>query len=295
MLQINASIALHQDRIWCAYRTQHLYRFNAECVLNELNNELESISDKKLIAEDNNTAFEDIRLFSFGDKLLAFYNYLPFKEKVGWQIKYAVGYGEVDTETGMIKDQVSLRPLSKRYDEKNWSPYIFNDELFMVTDFDPFLRVIKISLAEEPNRSEEVFISTEKTKGWAFGELRGGTPLIAEAGANDGWLYGFIHSFLPDQNGFKRYYYYTIVRYNHSEKHFEYHPQPLPYVDEEPDEEYEMMWRKSNGKHFKVIFPIGIMHHDDGILVSFGKDDVCSYIEHFSWDRIKSYFDQEVI
>jgi hypothetical protein len=292
MLQINASIALHQDRIWCAYRTQHLYRFNAECVLNELNNELDSISDKKLIAQNNNTAFEDIRLFSFGEKLLAFYNYLPYQEKVGWQIKYAVGYGEVDIETGIIKNQVSLRSLSKRYDEKNWSPYIFKSELFMVTDFDPFLRVIKINLDDKQNGAAEVFSTTKRTEGWTYGELRGGTPLIAEPGANDSWLYGFIHSFLTDQDGFKRNYYYTIVRYDHEDKHFEYYPLPLPYIDEEPDEEYEMMWRKSNGRHFKVIFPIGIMLHENGILVSFGKDDVCSYIEHFSWDRIKAYFIQ---
>jgi hypothetical protein len=290
MLQINASIAKHHEKVWCAYQTKHLRHYNAECFLTELNSELEPISDKRLIAENNNTAFEDVKLFSFGCKILAFYNYLPFQENIGWTLKYGVGYGEVDTQTGTIKNQVSLRSLSKRFDEQNWSPYIFNDELFMVTDFDPFLRVIKIGeIGGFPN-FEEVFVSSEKTKGWGFGELRGGTPLINQPNASDGWLYGFIHSFRPDENGFKRYYYYTIVRYSHSDKRFEYHPSPLPYIDEEPDDEYEMLWKRSNGRHCKVIFPIGIMHHDDGVMVSFGKDDVSSYTEYFSWERIKNLF-----
>ncbi len=290
MLQINASIAMHREKIWCAYRTQHLYHYNAECFLTQLDEELEPVSDKRLIAENHNTAFEDIRLFSFNGKLLAFYNYLPFQENVGWKIEYAIGFGEVDTETGVIKNQVSLRSLSKRFHEKNWSPYVFNNELFMVTDFDPFLRVIKINLMDENPQFEEIFFSIEKTHGWEFGELRGGTPLIDEPGATNNLLYGFIHSFLTDQHGFKRYYYYTIVRYNHMDKSFEYQPDPLPYLDEEPDEEYEMLWKRSNGRHCKVIFPIGIMHYKDGILVSFGKDDVASHTEHFSWDRIKKYF-----
>jgi len=290
MLQINASIARHHNKIWCAFRTQHLYHFNAECVLTELDSDFEPISDKMLIAENNNTAFEDIRLFSFKDKLLAFYNYLPFTEKDGWRIQYGTGFGEVDIKTGVIKNQTSLRGLSRRWEEKNWSPYVYNDDLFMITDFDPFLRVIKISYNNEAIIAGEVHLASKKTSGWQYGELRGGTPLLEEPGANDGWLYGFIHSFLPDEKGFKRYYYYTIVRYNHLNKYFEYHPNPLPMLDEEPNEEYMMLWKHSNGGHFKVVFPIGIMHHEHGVLVSFGKDDVSSYTEYFSWKRIKKLF-----
>lgn len=290
MLQINASIARHHNKIWCAYRTQHLYRYNAECVLTELDSDFEPISDKKLIAENNNTAFEDIRLFSFKDKLLAFYNYLPFTETVGWRIQYGIGFGEIDTKTGLIKNQISLRGLAKRWEEKNWSPYIYNDELFMVTDFCPFLRVIKINYNNDAIIAGEIYLSSEESQGWNYGELRGGTPLLANPYAMDKWLYGFIHSFLPDDNGFKRYYYYTIVRYDHFSKCFEYHPNPLQYIDEVPDEEYEMLWKRSNGRHRKVIFPIGIMHHDKGVMASFGKDDVSSYTEYFSWERIESFF-----
>jgi hypothetical protein len=290
MLQINASIAKHRDKIWCTYQTKHLRHYNAECFLTELNSELEPISEKRLVTENENTAFEGVRLFSFGNKLLAFYNYLPFQENIGWQIKSVVGYGEVDTAIGVIRNQTSLRNLSKRMDEKNWSPYVWSGELYMVTDFDPYLRVIKIGRSEITDTQEEIFVATTKTNGWAFGELMGGTPLISPPGDNDGWLYGFVHSYRPDEFGFKRYYHYTAIRFHHQNKCFEYHPSPLPYIDEEPDEEYELLWKQSNGRHRKVIFPAGITHHDDGVIVSFGKDDVSSYTEYISWERIKKFF-----
>ncbi|MGF7078471.1 hypothetical protein [Mucilaginibacter sp. UYCu711] len=290
MLQINASIAKHDKNIWCVYRTKHLRHYDAEYFLTELDAELEPISDKRLFAENKNTAFEDIRLLSFGDRLLAFYNFLPFEENVGWKLKYEVGYGEIDAEKGIIVNQVSLNSLSKRFHEKNWSPYIYNGELFMVTEFDPFLRVIKIENTSGKKDLQEIYQSQNITTGWDFGELKGGTPLVVEPNANDGWFYGFIHSFRENETGFKIFYYYTVARFNPFSKELEYHHTPLPYIDEEPDDEYNLLWQLSNGKHCKVIFPIGIMQHDDGLMVSFGKDDVCSYTEHFSWDRIKAYF-----
>jgi hypothetical protein len=290
MLQINASIAKHHKNIWCVYRTKHLRQYDAECFLTELDAEFEPVSDKRLFAENKNTAFEDIRLFSFGDRLLAFYNYLPFMENVGWGKRYAVGFGELDTEKGIIKNQIAISSQSKQSNERDWVPFVADNELYMVTDIEPFLRVVKIGSISFPLILEETYLSTQKTQEWAFGKLMGGTPLLGEPGADDGWLYGFIHSFRPNENEFKYFYYYTVARYNHSDKRFEYYPIPLPYIDEEPDEEYEMLWKRSNGKHRKVIFPIGIMHHEDGLMVSFGKDEVSSYTEHFTWDRIKNYF-----
>jgi hypothetical protein len=289
MFQINGSIAKHTNIIWCAYRTRHLHEFNAECYLAQLDFELNTICDKKLIAENGNTAFEDIRLFSFENNLLAFYNYLPFQTGGGWKNQYGIGYGVIDIETGIIKNQISLRGLSTRFHEKNWSPYIYHNELFMITDFDPFLRIIKIGHIGD-NVSKEVFLSQVKTKSWEFGELRGGTPLLSQPDANDGWLYGFIHSFKVNEKGFRRFYYYTAIRFRHFEKTFEFYPVPLRYRAAKPDAEHKMLWEFSNGGLSKVIFPIGVMHHMNGVLVSFGIDDVSTHIEYFSWKFIKNLF-----
>jgi hypothetical protein len=299
MLQINASIAKHQGRIWCVYRTKNLYQYDAECFLAELNADLEPISNRSVFAENKNTAFEDVRLFSFGNKLLAFYTYMPFDGSGGWNWEYIVGFAEFDVDTCTLKDHVSLRDLSRRFNEKNfsneknWSPYVYKDELYMVTDFDPFLRIIKIGAAGEKPQPEEVFFSTERTAGWQFGELRGGTPLLVDSNSDDGWLYGFIHSYRTNEKGYARYYYYTVVRFNHLRKAFEYFPQPFTYPDEKPNEEYKLLWNYSNKRTLKVIFPIGIMHYKDGVVVSFGKDDVYSFTEYFSWKRIKAYFKKD--
>jgi len=290
MLQINASIARHNQKVYCAFRTQHLDNYDARSYLTELDEDLNVISDKKLTAANNNTAFEDIRLFSCGESLIAFYNYLPIIHGK-WEWQYAVGFGTVDPESGIIKNQISLRHLSKRFHEKNWTPYIFEGQLYMITDFDPYLRIVKIEVSDDQEmRSKEIHQSSIKTDSWNFGEIRGGTPLIYPEGTDNNWQYCFVHSFLPEHNGFNRYYFFTVLRFDPQTKEIEYYPNPLPYEEEEPDEDYILLWRLTNRMAFKVIFPIGIMNHDEGVIVSFGKDDVCSYTQYYTWKYIQDLF-----
>lgn len=93
MLEFNASITKHKNRIWCAYRTDHLYQFDSKSFLTEFSPDLEPISIWRLIAGNGNTAFEDVRLFSTGECILAFYRYFPQNESGGWEWKYGVGMG----------------------------------------------------------------------------------------------------------------------------------------------------------------------------------------------------------
>jgi len=288
MLQINGSLAKHNERIWCTFRTRNLYQYDAISYLTELNGDFDQISERRLIAENGNTAFEDVRLFSAGQTLLAFYTYFPKNQDGGWDWIYGVGMGKVDVESGIIKNQVSLRALSRRLHEKNWVPYIFMNTLFVITDFDPILRIIKVGEVDGAIALEEVFASEAKALAWSYGEVRGGTPLLENPG--DGLLYGFVHSYLLNDRGYKRYYYYTAVRFNPVDNTVEMHPEPLAYEDEKPDDEYNVLWDISNGKTLKVIFPIGITHHNNGILVSFGKDDVCSCTMLFEWEKITDLF-----
>jgi len=84
MLEINASITKHENKIWCVYRTYHLYQFDSKSFLTELDHDLNTLSSIPLKSENGNTAFEDVRLFSAGDNILAFYTYLPLNENGGW-------------------------------------------------------------------------------------------------------------------------------------------------------------------------------------------------------------------
>ncbi|MDN5283944.1 MAG: hypothetical protein JWR38_218 [Mucilaginibacter sp.] len=188
--QINVSIAKHKEKIWCAYRTRNLDDYDSISELTELSNDFRPLGSKRLIAENNHTAFEDVRLFSVGELLMAFYTFLPNLAGFGYQFIYSVGFGLVDVNLGVIKNQISLRRLSKRIHEKNWVPYIYNDELFLITDFDPFLRVIKLSDKSGKLVLCEEFLSSERSKVWKYGEVRGGTPLIANPNNSEKWLYG---------------------------------------------------------------------------------------------------------
>jgi hypothetical protein len=288
MLQINSSIAKHQGRLWCVYRTKNLFEYDSESYLEELNIDFETISSKRLTAENNNTAFEDVRLFSFDDKLLAFYTFLPLDKDGKWAWIYRIGYGEVNVLTGIIENQQSLHMISTRDNEKNWIPYVFKQQLYLITDFEPYLRIINIDPTKKTNT--EFFLSETKTKGWEFGELRGGTALLAHPNNNDGWLYGFVHSYLMNVDGFSRYYYYTVVRLKPVDMQFQYWDKPIPHPEYDESETYEQLWKYSNYKTLKVIFPMSIMYYDNGLLMSYGRDDVTSDIEYFSWDYILSLF-----
>jgi|GEM_PF-4543952 len=290
MLEINASIAIHQQRIWCTYRAGDLFNYDARTVLTELNSEFQPISETRLVAENNNTAFEDVRLFSAGQHLLALYTYLPYDGDGSWKWEFGVGVGYVDVDSGMIKNQQSLRGLSKRAHEKNWCPYVLGDEIFLITDWDPFLRVLKLGRVDGEIIPEEVFQSTERTVGWEYGELRGGTPLLQSPHDGEEWLYGFVHSYLHYYKEFTRYYFYTVVRFNHYTKVVEYSPKPFESDYDTSDEIYQDLWWYSNRKSLKVIFPIGIMQYDDGVIVSFGMDDVTSVTQHFKWDYLIGLF-----
>jgi len=290
MIQINASIAKYQNRIWCSYRTRNLYQFDSLSYIAELNSEFEQVADRRLILENGNTAFEDVRLFQAGKSLYAFYTYFPFDGKGGWNWIYGVGMGKVDVEKGVIMEQHSLRSFSKRYHEKNWTPYVYDGAIYVITDFDPLLRVIKIGAIGEEIMPEEVFLSEAKSSKWNYGEIRGGTPLVLNP--IDGLLYGFVHSYLPNINGFKRFYYYTALRFDHLLNSVDVYPNPMSYQDDDADEEYKDLWDISNGCSLKVIFPIGIISEGDGVMVSFGRDDVCSFTEYFSWSYLMNLFNE---
>ncbi|RYE54261.1 MAG: hypothetical protein EOP48_12710 [Sphingobacteriales bacterium] len=290
MFEINASIATHERRIWCAYRTQHLFQYDAKSCLTELDARLNPISIKPLKAENGNTAFEDVRLYSHGDSLLAFYTYFPYDEQGGWKWQYGVGVGTVDTSSGLIRDQLSLRPFSKRMHEKNWCAYSFAGELYLVTDYEPFLRILSIESEKINLKIQEYYHHPSKTLGWPYGEIRGGTPLLAKPNGDDGWMYGFVHSYLSHTNGFSRFYYFTAARLNHLTKEFQYYPIPLEFDQEELDADHDKLWYYSNQRQRKVIFPMGIMYYKKGILVSFGRDDVSSFSKYFTWKEMDNFF-----
>lgn len=287
--RINASIVKHEKKIYCAYRSQHLYDYNAHSYLVELNADLEIANLKRLNASNNNPAFEDVRLFSVGKLLIAFYTYLPFTEGK-WVWEYSVGFGIVDVDNGIIKHQISLKHLKLQPQSKNWVPFFYKNELFLITDFTPFLRVIKVSNNSGNLVLQQDYLAIKKTESWEYGEIRGGTPLISPPKSKSNWKYGFVHSHLTNYNGYARYYFYTVVRYNAQTQRMQYYKQPLDGANNEIDEKLRNLWLQSTNGEFKVVFPIGIMNYKDGVLISLGIDDIFSTVKYFKWDYLIGLF-----
>jgi len=289
--KINASIVSFSGRYWCSHRSNNLDKDNHN-YLTELNDDLTNNRHMLFVPENGNTAFEDVRLFVFRNQLMAIYTYLPYV--LGkWVDRFSIGIGVVNIHTGLVLQQQELIHYSKRFHEKNWIPFIENDKLFIITDFDPYFRILEAEGEIGHLVFNEIYLATEKTMGWEYGEMRGGTPFISNMQKKSKWQYSFVHSSIHVPNGtnFIRFYVSTVLRFCLSELKFEFLPYPVDYSKSEKDPLYPLIWRKSsNGEFFRVIFPMGIVNYDEGVLVSYGKDDCVSRLSYFSWDLIYRLF-----
>lgn len=293
LLRINGAIAYHKDRIFCSYRTTHLFNYNAHNILTIFDTNFSPIAHKELKADNGNTAFEDVRLFSYKGLLLALYTYLPKVSQNVWKWQYTVGIGIVDINNGVIIHQKSLRKFSTQEHEKNWIPYIHNNELFIITNWDPFLRILKLS--GEIKNFEFLEIPRTKTGNipWKFGVVKGGTPLIRCSQEREEWLYGFIHSNLlySKNNEIWKVYFYAIIRFHPCKLEYQISPDPIGFSDEEIDKEYNMKYLLgTRGLKLKVVFPMGLIEYKGGILMSYGKDDCETRTKFFPWEYILKCF-----
>ncbi|NVO09047.1 MAG: hypothetical protein HXX16_03705 [Bacteroidales bacterium] len=294
LLKINTSIAENKGRLWCAYRTRRIQELDTAHYITELNKDIEPINHTKLDATNENPVFEDVRLFSFQDNLLAFYTYLAGSPEMGWLWMCAVGMGIIDTQTGRITQQQSFRCYGKRIHEKNWTPVEWNERLFIITDFAPRIRILEAMGKPGNFILSECYNAKIETKSWSFGEIRGGTPFVSFPKQKSDWRYGFVHSVIYDYSKPKlfRTYYYTIARINLSDFTFQYYPDPIGIWEEENTEEYTRLSKLGSNENYnmKCVFPMGLVNYDEGVLLSYGKDDCVSRLKYFSWDFLLSLF-----
>jgi hypothetical protein len=292
-LQINASIACFKGRYYCAYRSDFFDRhYDPKNHVTELNADFSISTHYNLSAENGNSAFEDIRLFEHRGRLMALYSYLP-KEGDGWLWENGVGIGEIDTARMMLVNQQSLRSLSIDVHEKNYVPYIYNGELYIIANFSPLLRIIKAD-GEAGN-----FVFSEQHKGpskieWPFGNIRGGTPFTEGPERNDPWQYAFIHSsmYMPNGNFVSRYYVYSILRFNPETYEVQLIEEPLAFSEDEQSlgNTSTRLLNSIKNLSIKVVFPMGVIQYGDGIIISYGKDDCASKLKYYSWNYIRLLF-----
>jgi hypothetical protein len=293
MFKINGSVVKYHDFYLCAYRTAHLYQFDAKNKLTLLDTDFKPIAHRSFSLDDGNTAFEDIRLFTYKSELLALYTFLPKNADGEWDWNFTVGIGIVNWLDSKIIRHRSLRGLATQRHEKNWIPYIYNDELFLITNFEPNLRILHLAGNINELEFKEFHFERVNRKSWKYGILRGGTELFKNPNENSDILYGFVHSSLSKTEDDKLYkeYFYTIVKFSPSALNYEIYPEPIGISEPETDESYKLKHHQStNGNNFKVVFPMGVIVEDIGVHLSYGKDDCETRLRFFSWEYIFGLF-----
>jgi len=293
-LKINSSIEQYHERYYCAYRTDHMDEYDANNFLTELDLQFQPLRHIPLRASNGNTAFEDIRLFVFRERLLAIYTYLPKTGDNSWVWHNGIGIAEIDINNGLLIHQQSLRGLAKDVHEKNYIPYVYEGELYVMASCDPSMRIIKIEGEIGDFSFREIHNAEFAIKKWRYGQLRGGTPFINSPETNDSWLYSFLHSsiYLPNGNHYSRFYFYTVCRFDPISYKMEYYLKPLGYSSTRIDDTEGNKWiLKSNRIGIKVVFPMGIINYKDGLLISYGKDDCVSRLKYYNWYYIQKLFE----
>jgi hypothetical protein len=293
-LKINASITRHNDSLLCAYRTGNLDEYDSRNYITEFNENLQPLSHRRLTSEDKELAFEDVRLFSLRNRLIALYTYLPGNKRDGWKFRYGVGIGEVELKTGTIRNNQSLRIHAAGGHSKNWVPVLTEKDLFLVTDYEPHLKLLRFVSLSDNFDCEKFYCSSRVTKGWKYGQIRGGTPFISSPLPDDDWKYSFVHSdvLLPNGSIHSRFYVYTLLRLSLSTNEFQYCKVPLGHSNNEPSEHYNDLWLSAT-RHMamRVVFPMGIINYNEGILMSYGKDDCVSRLVFYDWKYLTGLFD----
>lgn len=144
--------------------------------------------------------------------------------------------------------------------EKNWSPFIWQDQLL----FSYFLSPHEV-VSPDLNTGEAVPICMTKCSwDWPYGEIRGGTP----AEIVDGVYLAFFHSSTRDFSLLKkRGIFYFMGAYTFSPE------PPFPLLK---GSEYPIVGSQfydAPRSRFQVIFPGGFIHKDPFIYVVYGKND----------------------
>ncbi len=139
---------------------------------------------------------EDPRLFKIEDQTYITYNDIEDNDIESRTIRIA----KVNTETLKLQDQVNLE-LNLRRIEKNWVPFVYEEEGIKKLHFGYYFNPHVILKMEDPTKNELVHLTKPnhiavQNMPWhkSWGIVRGGTPPILV----DGQYLAFFHSFFKE-------------------------------------------------------------------------------------------------
>lgn len=218
---------------------------------------------------------QDARLYRFQEKNYLFFNDYVLEEK-GSQEMFVAQI--VENEGGFIlHDSKHLHyAQSMQRVEKNWSPFTYEDKLYVVYRIKP-LTTLEVDLdSGECTKVEESHLGFA----WNFGENRGGTPCYL---LGDEYL-SFFHS---SKNGEPTFFRKSGGRAFYMGAYtFESTPPfslkkvsscPLGCLEDYESDNYE-----------KIVYPAGLVVEDNRLLVAWGKNDRMICLSVFDREKLLS-------
>ncbi len=204
---------------------------------------------------------EDPRLIDLGEKVFLIFNDIKEGTKFGNRWMYIAEIKRKKKAFTLGKIHHIKPPNRPARVEKNWMPFIYKDELYMVYQPSPH-EVFKVN--PEDGKVEKLFI-TEADFHWPLGEVRGGTQAIEF----EGRYLTFMHSSVWTEptvwrKNPIRYYFMGAYTFENNPPFAvtSYTPGPLHH----PEFYLARNWKR-------VVFPSGLVSDKSYFYVAYGEND----------------------
>jgi len=269
----NCGLFRYADRLWMSYRF-HLKQHSGRCAtaiveLDEATFQPKGKSEwLKLSPVNAGCHHEDARLFLFrGEPYLSYTEMSSYQP--GRDYSCVMKYAKLRFKKNKWEVEESWRPNYGRNEgrskEKNWVFFEHDDELHAIYNSGGDHKVIRL----KGDRVDAVYDSMGPA--WHFGPVRGGTPPVMQP---DGTYLTVFHSSLPTEKA-PHYVRYYAAAYTFDGKPpftpLRISTRPLMAGSESDghkvDPRYADSWKPW------VVFPCGLVEHNDGWLVSLGVND----------------------
>lgn len=254
-----------------------------------LNEALDIISEPQLLDTriDNQitpSQSEDARIFSYNNELYLLFNDNTEVINPTTKERRDIYICKVDWKNDQFETSTALKLIHEtKYPnqlwQKNWIPFIWNDQLFLTYSVKPH----EILMPDLLNGiSKSIYVSDFDLINWKWGQLRGGT----QAELLDGEYIAFFHCSKPCKslasNGKMMHHYYMGAYTFSKDPPFEITKMtPTPIIA-------KGFYTKSDCDK-RVIFPGGLVISDSNIHVAYGKDDREVWIATFDKDQLKNF------
>jgi predicted GH43/DUF377 family glycosyl hydrolase len=199
----------------------------------------------------------------------------------GWSIRMGIAmlqYNESSHKVEITRNYPIIHPdYDSAYHHKNWSPFMYNNETYLIQRLNP-LHVVRVAMpndtdARQTVQAVTVSIAPEVHMNWIYGELRGGTNAIFIGSR----YLAFYHTSLTFKgNGYKT---YLLGAYT-----FTAHPPfRLLEINRTPllfDERmYTGEWDPIKNRRIDYcLFPMSFFLANETIYMTFGRNDQNAYI-----------------